>query len=261
MLGDHHLDVTEAACMNMKSNIILVILLSIISASIYLLQTFLFHKPEDTFFYLFQDLAFIPIQAIIVTLILNKLINIIEQKHEQKKINVIMSSFFSETGNALLHALSAYNDNQEELIKLLDIRHFKNKKSYNTMKKNLREFPYIISVTAEELEQLQATLIQYKPALLGLLQNANLYEHDTFTDMLWPIFHISDELNSRGDLRSISPAEVEHIRKDILRAYPRLVAEWVHYLKYLQEEYPYLFVTALRKNPFSQPVGRGKQAK
>ena len=247
--------------MNLKSNIILVIILSIISASLYLLQNYFVYNPQDTIFYLFQDLAFIPIQAIIVTMVLNKLINIIEQKHELKKINVIMSSFFSETGSAILHALSAYNDNHDELIKLLDIRNFKDKKTLTAMQKKLREFTYIISVTAEDLEQLRAILIQYKPALLDILQNANLYEHDAFTDMLWPIFHVSDELNSRGDLRELSPADVEHIRKDILRAYPKIVSEWVHYLGYLKDEYPYLFVTALRKNPFTQPAGSEESEK
>ena len=41
--------------------IILGIALIALSAVLYLVQIEIFHTPRDTFFYLFQDLAFVPI--------------------------------------------------------------------------------------------------------------------------------------------------------------------------------------------------------
>lgn len=41
--------------------------------SFYLAQVMIFHRPHDTFFYMLQDLAFVPVQVLLVTLILNDL--------------------------------------------------------------------------------------------------------------------------------------------------------------------------------------------
>ncbi len=50
--------------------LVVCILLLIFSAVCYTLQIRIFHKPHDTFFYLLQDLAFVPIQVLLVTIII-----------------------------------------------------------------------------------------------------------------------------------------------------------------------------------------------
>lgn len=40
-----------------------------ISAGFYLIQIAMFHKTGDTFFYMLQDIAFVPVQVLLVTLI------------------------------------------------------------------------------------------------------------------------------------------------------------------------------------------------
>ena len=89
-----------------------------------------------------------------------------------------------------------------------------------------------------------------KAFLLDLLENQNLLEHESFTDMLWAVFHVADELKSRGDLKSLSSVEVEHLSEDMVRAYTAMVMEWISYIIYLKDEYPFLYATAIRKNPF-----------
>ncbi len=238
--------------MSLKNNTIIVIILSVLSAAIYLVQNLLFHKPEDTFFYLFQDLAFVPVQAIIATLILNKLLNIIEKQLTLKKLHVVVSSFFAVTGTSLLNALADQNKNNDQLYGLFTSDIFKDKRKFRALKKELESFHYDIDVTPESLEILREVLTQNMPDLLNLLQNSNLHEHDSFTDMLWPIYHVADELNSRGSLVCLSPQDLAHLKRDITRAYPRLIIEWINYLKYLSSNYPYMFNSAIRNNPFKQ---------
>jgi len=52
--------------------------LSLVGAStlLYREQIKIFHAPRDTFFYLFQDLAFVPIQVLLVTLIVDRVLRI-----------------------------------------------------------------------------------------------------------------------------------------------------------------------------------------
>ena len=60
------------------------------SVLFYLAQIALFHRVEDTFFYLFQDLAFVPIQVLLVTLIIAKLLQESEKRALLKKLNMLI---------------------------------------------------------------------------------------------------------------------------------------------------------------------------
>lgn len=237
--------------MKAVNNILLIIILSISSACIYLIQLNIFHKPEDTLFYLFQDLAFVPVQAIIVTLVLNKLLNIIEKQQKLKKINVIISAFFAEAGTSILFALSKHNENSNGLYEIVEITAL-DKNSIKAIKKRVKEFNYRINIISDNLENLRDILTEKKSFMIDMLENPSLLEHDSFTDMLWSVFHVADELQSRESLKDLSQSDLEHLELDILRAYTAIILEWVNYLKYLKDEYPYLFNLAVRKNPFNE---------
>jgi hypothetical protein len=86
--------------------------------------------------------------------------------------------------------------------------------------------------------------------MLRLLENQALLEHATFTDMLWAVFHLTEELAARGDLSALPDPDRRHIELDMGRAYGRLLAEWLRYVEHLKAQYPYLYSFAVRTNPF-----------
>ncbi len=53
-------------------------------------------------------------------------------------------------------------------------------------------------------------------------------------------------------LKSLSSKDSEHLTGDIIRAYNLLVYEWLDYMQYLKNNYPYLFSLAKRLNPFDE---------
>lgn len=229
------------------NNTLLILILSISSAFIYFIQIVLFQNQEDTYFYFFQDLAFIPIQVLIVTLLLNKLIKIIGDYQNRKKVNVIISAFFSELGTSIICEFSKFNENLDGVCEIIDHSDFK--RNINDTKKKIKDYKIKIHVTADTLENLANILISKKSYMVSMLENSSLLEHDSFTDTLWSVFHIADELQSR-DLEDLSQADLNHLSQDILRAYRLIILEWLNYMKYLNTEYPYLYDLALRKNPF-----------
>jgi hypothetical protein len=85
---------------------------------------------------------------------------------------------------------------------------------------------------------------------LLILQNPNLLEHETFTELLWAVFHLTEELAKREDTKNLSAKDYEHLSGDIKRAYTLLISEWLDYMKHLKDKYPYLFSLAIRTNPF-----------
>lgn len=237
---------------NIKNNILLILILSIISVSIYGFQIVFFQNQEDTFFYFFQDLAFIPIQVLVVTLLLNKLIKIIGNYQNRKKTNVIISAYFSELGTSMVHELSKFNENLDELCSIVEITEIN--KNLNDTKKKIKDFDFRIHVTTDQLESLAQIIISKKSFMISMLENSSLMEHDSFTDMLWAVFHIADELQSRDNLAAMSQTDMDHLAVDILRAYKLIIIEWINYMRYLKAEYPYLYDLALRKNPFNRLI-------
>jgi hypothetical protein len=93
-------------------------------------------------------------------------------------------------------------------------------------------------------------LVGKREFLLRLLENQNLLEHDSFTELLMAVFHLTEELESRADLVQLTETDQKHLANDMRRAYSLLISEWLDYMKHLKENYPYLFSFAMRTNPF-----------
>ena len=234
-----------------KQSIILAVVLTISSAAIYTLQNMIFHQPQNTFFYLLQDLAFLPVQVAIVTFVINRFLNIVEQQKKNKKINVIISTFFTEAGMQIMTAMSEFNRNHTELSNIIKTNDLK-KNNENQMRDLVKSFKYDMYADPEKLVKLAELLAERKSFMLSLLENSNLLEHDSFTDMIWAVFHVADELQNRGDLTILPEADIKHISNDLLRAYPALIQQWIGYIVYLRDEYPFLYEAAKKRSPYCQ---------
>jgi len=233
-----------------KWQIILGLLLVAVSVILYNVQIRIFHSPRDTYFYLFQDLAFIPIQVLLVTLILNQLLNVREKLSMLNKLNMVIGTFFSEVGTTLLRSFAAIDQNTDGIREELLIKGEWTDQQFAAVIKRVRGNAFGIQYTGSDLEALKTILTGKRNFLLGLLENPNLLEHETFTELLWAVFHLSEELAVREDLRNLPPADGKHIAGDIKRAYAVLIVEWLAYMRHLKHDYPYLFSFAVRTNPF-----------
>ena len=78
-----------------------------------------------------------------------------------------------------------------------------------------------------------------------------MLEHDTFTDLLWAVCHLTEELECRKSPSSLPESDRQHLSNDIRRANSILIREWLSYMRHLQIEYPYMFSLAVRMNPFN----------
>jgi hypothetical protein len=226
--------------------------ISLIAASValYIAQIAIFHSQRDTFFYLIQDLAFIPIQVLLVTLILNQLLNVREKLAMLNKLNMVIGTFFSEAGTALLKSFSDFDAGRDRIRDELLVIAGWSDRDFAAAAARARSYDYQIRYLQGDLEALRTLLIGKRAFLLSLLENPNLLEHETFTELMWAVFHLTEELSVREDVRRLSPTDGEHLAGDIRRAYAILIVEWLAYMKHLKHDYPYLFSFALRTNPF-----------
>ena len=109
---------------------------------------------------------------------------------------------------------------------------------------------YEVDSMSGDLNEIKEFLIGNRDFMLRLLENPLLLEHESFTDLLWAVFHLTEELANRPTLSGLPEADYGHLAGDMGRAYGRLVREWIGYMDHLRQNYPYLFSLALRTNPF-----------
>lgn len=229
--------------------IILGVFLVVLSVVIYGIDYGLFQN--QFWIYFISDIAFLPIQILLVTLIVNGLLRIREKRAMLNKMNMVIGSFFSEVGMTLLKLFPLFDEHYESLREKLIITTDWSDKDYNTVTKQLKTFEYSINSRKGNLVELRSYLIGKRNFLLMLLENPNLLEHETFTELLWAVFHLTEELAYRQNVSQLSTADYDHLSTDTNRAYVLLIAEWLQYMRHLKAQYPYLYSLAVRINPFN----------
>lgn len=225
--------------------------LAISSTAVYLLQVFVFHNVHDTFFYLLQDLGFMPVQVLLVMLILDKLLQKKEKESLLNKMNMMIGVFFNEVGTGLILLFIEAEKNITSLRSNMIISNTWNDAGFTNCKKNLESYMPEIIVTPDLLMRIKVYLLERRNDMLRMLENPNLLEHDKFTDLLWAVFHLADELHHRASFKKLPDTDINHLKGDISRAYKLIMIEWIEYMKHLKTHYPYLFSIAIRTNPFN----------
>jgi hypothetical protein len=196
------------------------------------------------------QLGFLPISVLLVTIILNQLLGQRARAAKLAKLNMVIGTFFSEVGMKLLKTLSAWDQRLPDFQpQVAHLSHWTTP-DFVRFSKGLSEDHFHILLKEGDLETLRDFLIQKRDFLMRLLENPNLLEHDSFSNLLLAVFHLTEELAQRPDLSRLSGADREHLAGDVKRGYLLLIQEWLAYLAHLQSRYPYLFSLALRTNPF-----------
>ncbi|TES89729.1 MAG: hypothetical protein E3J88_05405 [Anaerolineales bacterium] len=232
--------------------ILLGLSLIVLSVIFYLLHYAIFRDPHHIFLYLIGDIAFVFIEVLLVTLIIHRLLSGREKRTRLEKLNMVIGAFFSEAGTGLLTYFSDFDPKLDRIRKELVVTNDWSEKEFSSVSKRLKNYDYGVEIQKVELEDLANFLTRKRDFLLRLLENPTLLEHESFTELLRAVFHLTEELANREDLTQLPDTDYEHLAGDIKRAYISLVHQWLDYMKHLKDDYPYLFSLAMRTNPFDQ---------
>jgi hypothetical protein len=230
---------------------LLTILLLVLSLALYLAQVLIFEQPRDTLFYFFQDLAFLPIQVLLVTMILNDLLARREKRARLNKMNMAIGAFFGEMGSELISRLKDFDRRAADRQAALALGADWGPERFVRARRELAGSQPDIDPRAGDLEALRDFLMAKRSFLLSLLENQNLLEHQSFTDLLWAASHLAEELGLRTDIPSLPDNDLDHLAGDIRRVYSLLLAEWLSYAAHLQKAYPYMYSLVVRNNPLA----------
>ena len=236
-----------------KFSILMVILIIIIYGSNYLVLG----DPEHIISYIWTHLGFIPVDILVVAFLLDEIIEKKEKEAMLEKLDMLMSTFFSEVGNDLIQQLSAANKYKANTENLKSIKNW-NQDDFDKKLKELKESSIDFSADIapenreEYLENLRNLLSGKREFIINLINNPNILEKEEFTGLVNSILHLDEELEHRKDLSLVTDADFAHLNGDMQRVYDKLVYEWVYYLKYLHKHYPYMIALIVRTNPFDE---------
>jgi len=228
------------------------IILIILSIIVYLFHYFIFRDPHHIFIYLIGDIAFVFIEVLMVTFVIHNLLNMKAKMDRLEKLNMLIGTFFSEVGTKLLIYLSDSDPQLDKIKDNLIVTNEWSDQDFTNVDKLIKNYDYKVEIKKLDLAHLQDFLKKRRDFLLRLLENPSLLEHETFTELLRAVFHFTEELENREDFTKLPDSDYKHLAGDIERVYVLLVDEWLDYMKYLKNNYPYLFSLAMRKNPFDE---------
>jgi len=195
------------------------------------------------------SLAFVPIQGLVMTLIIAELLIVMGRRARLQKMNMVIGVFFSELGTNLLRHFYMSDSHGATIRESIEVAGDLNARRVQSILKQLDDYTFSSDMDSDDTERLKTLLVEKREFLVRLLENPNLLENERFTELLWAVFHLTEELDARENISMLTRTDTNHLMGDVARAYTCLFREWLHYMRHLHDHYPYLFSFAMRTNP------------
>ncbi len=227
----------------------LLIALGLIGLSVVLhyIHVQIFHDPHHMLMFLMGDIAFVPLEVFLVSLVIDRFIERREHQKQMSKSHMLVGLFYQELGSALLKAIVSWD--RASVFKSVDVNARWGKEEYGRLKRELSSHEYKIRTELVDFDTLFKLIDSRQSLIVGLITNPVLGEHESFSDSLLSVFHLLEELNQR-ELPTLTDDDISHLKVDLERVYRNLALGWAEYMAYLQKDYPFLFASAVRTNPF-----------
>ncbi|RJQ42337.1 MAG: hypothetical protein C4534_10525 [Gaiellales bacterium] len=224
-----------------------------LSALLYFIHYLIFRDTHHIAIYFLGDVAFVPIEVLLVTLIIEEVLSKREKRISDRNLQMMVGVFYHEVGASLLKLMRHYMPAAAELNRHLEPAAMVEWSETDYARK-IREVEGIDTTFLCEgcdLTPLRDFLNRNQELLLRMLENPNLSGNDELASMLWAITHISDELHVRPHIENLGHEDAQHVKGDFSRAYDLLLVEWLKYVVHLKREYPFMYLAALRYGPFA----------
>ena len=226
--------------------------LILLSVALYALHFLIFHDIHHIGIYTLGDIAFLPLEVLLVTLVFHQVLESRDRRQRMEKLNMVIGTFFSTLGTQLLTYISNNDPNLDAIRPQLVVTDTWTDETFGRVEARLKRHPCRIRIEDVDLEAIKRFLAAREEFLLRLLENPALLEHETFTELLRAVFHFNEELRRRPGFSGLPVTDMTHLAGDLERVYTLLIREWLDYMRYLQKNYPYLFSFAMRTNPFDE---------
>lgn len=235
-----------------KSNAFIVIIMVTLAIIIYFVHYVIFGEVVSTVSGIVLSLAYVPIGVLYNFLVLSKVMKKSKQMKLERRMNVIIGSFFHEIGNEVMYSIVEGDENKEQLNYLCNASMDWEKKDFKKLLAIIKRYECKININNINLNKLKKTLHNKEDFLLDLIINSNLEEYDGFSEMIMSLLHLRDEFSSLFTNGVLNEEDRYHMTNDICKVYKWLLRFRVQYVENLKEYYPLMFMKLMKNSPFRE---------
>ncbi len=201
--------------------------LVVVSAVVFVIQLAIFSNVDEAMFLLFQDLLFLPIHILFITFVVDRILHNREKRNRQGQLNIVVCTFFGEMGTDSMKALNKYISDLDTVAAFLDVTESWTNHDFDSAARRIDSFVLNAELESGDIAEMKETLPHKKTYLLEMLNNPSLLENNRLTDLLWSLYHLLDELESRDTSEKLPSEDLEHLETDVSRAYGLLLHQWI----------------------------------
>ncbi|MGL4876108.1 MAG: hypothetical protein ACRC30_15825 [Clostridium sp.] len=175
-----------------------------------------------------------------------------EKKRAENRMNTLLGVFYGDFGNELLYEFITADLCVVCLVRKAKINSDWTEKNYELLKEVFENYEYSILGKKVNINKIAKIIKESESFILDILFTQVIQNGGELSEILFDVIHLRDEINDLEDINNIKEDELAHLELDINRLYRRLAINWTVYMKFLRENYPQLFVKALKKSPYEK---------
>lgn len=221
----------------------LTIALGLLALSGLMLLGFWLYTGELTYIskYFYIHLAFLPIHALVLGLILDELIQLREKMERRKRLNMFLGIFFRQMGIDIMLNLLNLVENRDELEDRLLVDKSWTARRFARARRELAGLKLQVSPNARMLASLMEILASREDEIIAMTRNPLMLEFGSLHHCLLTLFHLIEESHFRGPVEKLRPEVLKHLAQDAGKSLTNLAGLWLAYLEHLKDEHPVLF--------------------
>ncbi|MEA5040443.1 MAG: hypothetical protein VB086_11480 [Clostridiaceae bacterium] len=228
----------------------LILLMIALSAAIYTLHYIIFRDFHHIAIFFFHELAFLPLEVVLVTLVFEKLLERSRADENRGKISMIESVFFSESGCDLLLYLRSCDPDSDLLKEHLALDSSWKQKDFLNVRTFLKNYPFHVDPNRLDFYGIHYHLSTRHSYFLKVIENPALMEHEDFTDLILRIYLLWEELDGHDDLYSLPEDVRVRLCALVDEVYVLLTNEWLDNARNIQLHQPIRLNKIIQTNPF-----------
>ncbi len=225
-----------------------------LSVALHGLHYAIFRDLHHILVYLLGDIAFIPLEVFLVTVVIDQLLERREKEKRMKKMHMLIGLYYQELGFNLLRLMVYADENRSDFQGTCCIGQDWKAKDFKNLEKWLSERKLAVNPENIDYDTLYELLHAQKNLMVNLISNPTLLEHENFSELLIAVNHLQDEMALYMRLKDAPnyKPDYKHWKTDIERVYTLSAIQWIHYIEHLKEDYPFLYNAARLTNPFEE---------
>ena len=228
----------------------LILLLLCASALLYAIHYLIFRDLHHLAIFGLHELAFVPLEVILVTLGLDQLVEKTHREEARSKVSIIETLYFNESGGTMLRYLTSFDPDAARLRELLQVTEDWHSSDFRQAIRQLKSYPFLLDLDRIDFFGLHYHLSQRHEYYRSMLENPALTQSEAFTEMIMKIYLLWEELDGRTNLYQLPEKDRNYLAELLHEIYRELTEYWLDNVYNHSIHNRFRLHRAVKSNPF-----------